>query len=251
MMNITPVKDISLKEKIKISLYEFIRSIDTGTNDKLPREEILAKELKVSRNTMRGVLTEMEQEGTIIRKHGRGTFVNSEALQLKVSFTPALEFMQMIKASGYEAKLKLLKVEVKEVESKITNRLKISQDDRVVCIEKLFYADGNPAIYCIDRFPKKLIKEEINPEDLNDIVYFYLKNKAGITIVRDKTEFYTTISTENTDLSINFKLNKAKSFLVCESVEFDDENEPVLYNHVYYDTEFIRFNQVRPKQIIY
>lgn len=250
-MNITPVKDISLREKIKNSLYEYIRAIDTGANDKLPREEILAKELMVSRNTMRGVLTELEQEGAIIRKHGKGTFINSETMQLKVSFTPALEFMQMIKASGYEARLELLNVETIEVEPKISKRLKIELDDKVVHVKKIFYADDNPAIYCIDRFPRKLVKGDIQAKDLNDIVYFYLKNKAGITIVRDKTEFYTILSTDNPELVENFKLNKTKAFLVCESVEFDDENEPVLYNHVYYDTEFIRFNQVRPKQIIY
>jgi GntR family transcriptional regulator len=250
-MNISPVKDKSLKEKIKISLHEFVRSIDTGINNKLPREELLAKELKVSRNTVRGVLIEMEQEGLIIRKHGRGTFVNSEALQLKVAFSPAPEFMQMIRNSGYEAKLEVLKVEIKEIDPFISKRLKIEQGDPVVCIEKLFFADENPAIYCIDRFPRKLIKEEIVFEDLNEIVYFYLKNKAGITIVRDKTEFYTTTNIENRVLTVHFKTDAVKSYLVCESVEFDYENEPTLYNHVYFDTEFIRFNQVRPKQIIY
>ncbi len=250
-MKISPVKDKSLKEKIKISLHDFVRSIDTGINNKLPREEVLAKELQVSRNTVRSVLIEMEQEGLIIRKHGRGTFVNSEALQLKVAFTPAPEFMQMIRNSGYEARLELLKVEIRQVDSLITKRLKIAADDPVVCIEKLFFADDNPAIYCIDRFPRKLIENEIVAEDLNDIVYFYLKNQAGITIVRDKTEFYTTTNIENVALTDHFKIPTVKSFLVCESVEFDYENEPTLYNHVYFDTEFIRFNQVRPKQIIY
>lgn len=250
-MNIRPVKDISLKDKIRNSLCEYIRSIDTGSNDKLPREEILAGKLKVSRNTVRGVLTALEQEGLIIRKHGLGTFINSETVQLKLPFSPAMEFLQVIEASGYKARLALINVEIKVVDSKIADGLRIGQTDSVVCIKKIFYADDHPAIFCIDRFPRKLIKQEIIPAELNNVVYFYLKNKAGITIVRDKTEFYSIISSENPEISKYFLLEKAKSFLVCESVEFDDKNAPILYNHVYYDTDFIRFTQVRPKKIVY
>jgi GntR family transcriptional regulator len=250
-MKIKPVKDLSLKEKIKNSLCDYIRLIDTGANDKLPREEILAERLQVSRNTMRAVLIELEQEGLIIRKHGRGTFINSETLQLKLPFSPSIEFLQMIEDSGYIARLDLIKVEVGEVDSKITDALRIGPNDPVVSIEKIFYADGHPAIFCIDRFPVKLIKGEIIPEELNETVYFYLKKKAGITIVRDKTEIYTILSTDNSEISRYFIVHKPKSLLVCESVEFDDENAPTLYNHVYYDTEFIRFTQVRPKKIVY
>lgn len=250
-MKITPVKDISLKDKIKLSLYDFIRSIDTGANDKLPREETLAKELKVSRNTMRSVLTELEKEGLIIRRHGRGTFINSEALQLKVAFTPSQEFLQMIEKSGYNASLELIKVEVTTVDKKITDHLKLPEGEPLVCVEKVFYANDNPAIYCIDRFPRKLIEGEIIPEELNDIVYLYLKRKVNITIVRDKTEIYTITTQEKKELADYFNVRNPKSFLACETVDFDEDNTPTLFLNVYFNTDFIRFNQVRPKQIIY
>ncbi len=53
-----------------------------------------------SRNTIRGVLTEPEQEGIISRKDGKGIFVNPEALALKVALIPAIAFGHIINLCG-------------------------------------------------------------------------------------------------------------------------------------------------------
>lgn len=250
-MKLAPVKDISLKEKIKNALNEYIRSIDTGINNKLPREEVLSKELKVSRHTMRNVLTELEQEGVVIRKHGKGTFINSESLRVKVPITPYCEFSQMIKDSGYSADLKLLSVEIIPANPQIAKGLKIPPDSPIVSVKKLFFANNSPAIYCIDRFPRSFVKGEIIESELNQITYAYLKEKTGISIVRDRTEVYAAKSDEHPNLETYFDFKESRALLVFESIEFDEENNPALYNHVFYNTDFIRFNQVRTKKCIY
>ena len=61
-----------IKEKIKDGAYK--------ERQKLPSEFDLAKELGVSRATLREALRILEEENVVIRRHGVGTFVNAKPL---------------------------------------------------------------------------------------------------------------------------------------------------------------------------
>lgn len=59
---------------------------------RLPAERRLAEQLGCSRTRIRGVLAQLEKEGTVTRHVGRGTFVtpaDASSPRLRASFTPA------------------------------------------------------------------------------------------------------------------------------------------------------------------
>ncbi len=248
-MEIIRVKNRSLNEEVKEALYRYIKAMDINKNNKLPREEALAEMLGVSRITIRRTLTELSHEGVIFRKHGIGTFVNADALQIKVTFNPAQEFEKLIKNSGYKAAVELVNIEIKLAGYKVANKLQIDPEDEVVIVEKVFYADGNPAIYCIDRFPRKIIDGEISQNDIKLSIFELLKAKAGRIITRDIVEISTVITTENDKLSSYMNSVEPKAFLVFESVNFDQDNNPSFYDTEYYNTDLIRFSSCRQKDI--
>ena len=70
-----------------ISLYAQLvgiikRNISTGVlavGDLLPSEAELCRTLNISRNTVRQAIGELEEEGLVVRKRGRGTFVADPA----------------------------------------------------------------------------------------------------------------------------------------------------------------------------
>ena len=70
--------------------------MDLKRDNKLPREEALAEMLGVSRITIRQALNDLASEGIIFRRQGRGTFVNVDSLDIKVTFSPVSELTQMI-----------------------------------------------------------------------------------------------------------------------------------------------------------
>lgn len=248
-MEIRRVKNRSLNEEVKEALYRYIKSMDIQKNNKLPREEALAEMLGVSRITIRRSLTELSHEGVIFRKHGIGTFVNADALQIKITFNPAQEFEKLIRNSGYKAEVELVNIEIKLAGYNGSNKLEIDPEDEVVIVEKVFYADGNPAIYCIDRFPRKLIEGDISPNDIKLSIFEFLKAKAGKIVTRDIVEISTAMVTEDDKLAAYMNSVKPKAFLVFESVNFDQDNNPVFYDTEYYDTDLIRFSSCRQKDI--
>ncbi|WJR77870.1 FCD domain-containing protein [Bradyrhizobium sp. NP1] len=76
------LSDGNLRDRAQLAMREIRRYIEGGISkqtfrpgDKLPTERMIATQFKTGRNTVRRTLEVLEQEGTIIREIGRGTFV--------------------------------------------------------------------------------------------------------------------------------------------------------------------------------
>ena len=105
MPSIAPIRKKTLSDSVKDSLRKLISEKAFNEAGKLPPEEELARQLAVSRITIRKALTDLEQEGLLLRIHGRGTFVNPAARQVKVNLSGMLEFGSVISGNGYRPPL--------------------------------------------------------------------------------------------------------------------------------------------------
>lgn len=246
-MDISPVKDKGLSQVVKKAIYKYIKSIDIHKCNKLPREEILAEQLGVSRITVRSALNELATEGIIFRRQGKGTFVNKEALQMKVTFNPIGDLRQVIIDSGYEVKVKTVNVTTRTASEEESDKLQIEPEDEIVIIERIFYADKEPAVYCVDRIAKKFFDSSITKEDFVISIFELSREKLGRKITWDKVELSTITNEEGSMLKKYFQSKAVKSFLNCEIVHFDEEDKPIIYGNEYVDTNIIRFNLIRQK----
>lgn len=246
------VKGSSLTEKIKENIIKYIKTMDLRNNNKLPSEDLLANLFGVSRITIRSALNELALEGMIFRQQGRGTFVNIEAIQMKVTLNPAVEFEDMIKNSGYSVDVKIVNSYIKTVSKRIAKMLQIDDTEEVMVIERMYYADKNPAALVIDYLPKKYIKDIIKPEEETLSIFKIVNIKCGRKIIWDKIELSTTSIGEDPKISTYFDTtDPTKSLLLCEAINFDESNTPVVFALEYIDTEFIRFNLIRQKDVEY
>lgn len=250
-MNIRKIKTKSLNEQVRDSLYEYIRSMDLNTNNQLPSEDILAEQLGVSITTVRNALNTLSQENLIFRKQGKGTFVNKEVLSIKVQLGSAPEFGQLIEESGYESEVEVVSHQIIEAGEDLAEKLEIEPEERVFQVEKIFYADGKPAIYCVDNFPEKILLETISESEFIKPVFQLLQEKAKRRVVRDKADVYTSITSEDERLKEAFKADKPKALLTCYSTNYDQDNNVMLQVEEYYDTDLIKFSILRKKDIHY
>jgi GntR family transcriptional regulator len=251
-MQIKRVKNKGLSEEAKDAIYAYIKSMDIEKDNKLPREEVLGEMLGVSRITVRSALNELAAEGIIFRRQGKGTFVNPEAMQMKVTFNSVEPFMDMIKNSGFNPGIEVVKVETIKANEKIAHNLRIDIGDELISIEKVFYADDKPAAYCINYVAKKIIREHIEDSEFEMTIFDLLQSKTGRVISWDRVQIFSVSSEENEKLTGYFKCEgKQKPLLLCEGVDFDDKDYPVVYTYQYVDTKYIRFSLIRQKSISY
>lgn len=246
------VKNRSLSGEIKDNIIKYIKTMDLRKDNKLPNEDLLANLFGVSRVTIRSALNELASEGLVFRQQGKGTFVNVEALQMKVTLNPAVEFEDMIRNSGYSVDVKILKAYTKTVSDKIANIMQIDADDEALVIERMYYADNHPAALVIDYLPEKYIEEELSPEEHSLSIFKIANIKCGKKIMWDRIELSTVSVGEDEALGKYFDTqDPAKSLLLCEAVNFDESNLPIVFALEYIDTNFIRFNLIRQKDVDY
>lgn len=248
-MDFIPFKKKNLSDEVKSYLYEYIKKMDVKLNTKLPSEDSIAQSLGVSRVTVRKALTDLEQEGIVFRIHGKGTFVNPEALQMNVNISLGTDFEQMIIDSGYEARVEMVNFETKPAGYKVADKLQIKEDDVIAIVEKIFYADEHPAIYCIDMFPIDIIEGQLTDEEVKTSIFDLLRKKAGRIISWDKIELRASTKEQVSAKNDNINHMRNDVFLVLETINYDQENNPVLYDIEFHDTNYIRFNTIRQKNI--
>ena len=132
----------SLSGQAKEAILQYIEEMDLKTDNKLPREEALAEMLGVSRITIRQALNDLAAEGIIFRRQGRGTFVNVDSLNIKVTFSPCMELTQMIKKERVCSFRQTFKYSKSKTGGRnLFSSSRCSQDEQLVVAEKLFLAD--------------------------------------------------------------------------------------------------------------
>ena len=234
----------SLSGQAKEAILQYIK-----TDNKLPREEALAEMLGVSRITIRQALNDLAAEGIIFRRQGRGTFVNVDSLNIKVTFSPCMELTQMIKKSGYAPSVRLLNIQKVKREEEICSLLQMQPDEQLVVAEKLFLADDKICAFCRDYFGMNLI----GGEEAFDSIYKYIYELSGEKAQWDKVEIDTVNPAEIAGLKkyVSVKELGLSPYLYLKTLNYSEKDKPLVYANEYFNTEIIKFNLIRQKNIQY
>ncbi len=100
-----------IAEQVRDLLKDRILAKKYAADTRLPSEEALARELAVSRATIRTALTLLAADGLIVRRQGSGTFVTKNVIELQTRFNGLWEFTRLIESSGRAPAIQVLKAE--------------------------------------------------------------------------------------------------------------------------------------------
>jgi GntR family transcriptional regulator len=98
---------IPLYIQLKESLRGSILNGDLKYGDKIPTEAELSEDFKISRITVRKAILELVEEGYLVKRQGKGTFVNKRKIERKI--VHFLSFSDACKANGLTASSKIIK----------------------------------------------------------------------------------------------------------------------------------------------
>lgn len=250
-MELEPMIKRNLSDEVRDRLSDYIRQMDLRFDTKLPAEEELSRNLGVSRVTLRRALSDLEQSGLLLRIHGKGTFVNPEALQIKLSMSEGRELKAQILKSGYAARVELVRADRIEADAKLAKALQIELGAPVMEIEKIFYANEHPATVCVDRFPEALLPKPLTHQEQEQTIFDLLRRISGRIIVRDKVEIASATREEMAVESRSSHKMECDSVLMLHSVNYDQNNNPIIFDTEFYDSRYIQFHLMRQKMLDY
>ncbi len=125
--------------RLKRHLLEMTQTLPPGSP--VPPERTLALEFDTSRTTVRQALQELVVEGRLERIQGKGTFVAKPKVAQVLQLTSYTEDMR---AQGLEPTSKLLQIGYVSAGDELAAKLGIRPGGRVLRIERLRLANGEP-----------------------------------------------------------------------------------------------------------
>lgn len=223
-----------LKQDIEKGIYK--------EKEKLPSEFDLAKQLGVSRATLREALRILEEENVIVRRHGVGTFVHSKPV-----FTSGIEQLysvtDMIKEVGMKPGTIFLSSSTEEPTEEDIRRFSCSKKEEIVVMERVRTANGEPVVYCIDKVPQHILPDT-----------FFHGEKSIFRILEEEANRKITYAVAQIEpigyherISPILECDPETALLVLKQMHFDESDEPILYSVNYFKADKFSFRVLRKR----
>jgi len=119
---------------------------------RIPSEQLLCDTYGVSRVTVRKAMLDLVQEGLLVRRQGKGTFVADERIQRDLQ--QITSFSAACRQMGHSASARLISAELTEASAEDAEKLNLPAGVRVVEICRLRLCDNEPVMLEINRFPE-------------------------------------------------------------------------------------------------
>lgn len=157
----------------------------TPAGKRLPAEPDLAKQLGVSRATLREAMRTFETQGLIRRRQGAGTFVVGR-VPVIASGLEVLESLEtMAKRMNLEISVSDLRVENLYADQDHAEGLGVQLATRLTRVRRVMRAENRPVAYLVDTLPEDVLQAEDLPDSFSgSVLDFLLERGDPLTVAR-------------------------------------------------------------------
>jgi len=227
-------------QRLQADLADLIAKTPAGF--RLPSEPVLARQLGVSRATLREAMRTFETQGLIRRRQGAGTYVVGKV----PVFESGLEVLESLQTIASRLNLDVTHGEVSIAEFKAdpehASALKVPAGRQLVRVSRVIRADSRPVAYLVDTLPEEVLHPEELTSKFNGSVLDYLlgrgdplaTSRADISAINATAEVAKMLEVQRDDVLLQFV---AKLYTVSGKV--------VDYSFSYFLPGYFKFHVVR------
>lgn len=193
-------------------------------SSKAPSESEIGDRFGISRVTVRKAYGELVDEGYLVRKRGKGTFVRDVRVYMDLSCSRS--FTLTCRSLGLEPSTIVLKTGFVEADKPVAAALAIEPGTRIAYAERVRYADRVPVRIEYNYYVPALAS--IIEEDLSKSISRMLDEKYGI---RGTSENHYRITIDYTSQRESKILNTKNMtpILAVSGTMYDVKNDPIYY----------------------
>ena len=228
-MKLNTTSDIPLFEQLKNDLLEQIKKGIYISGQQIPTETELSELYHVSRITIRRAITELCNEGVLIKKQGKGTFVKERKIFRKLEHT--LSFSDACKTNQMEASTIVTKREVIPYEQYHLDNAKLFEGDSIVYIQRIRYADATPIMIENNYYPCQKFSFLLT-EPLDGSLYQLFRENYDICIGCSQNSYIDAVkaSTEQANL---LHISPGDPLFLFHTEMYDIHNELIHIGYEY------------------
>jgi GntR family transcriptional regulator len=222
---------IPLHIQAETLLREIIEDPDYQNGKLLPNEVELARQLAISRTTLRQAINKLVFEGLLIRKKRTGTKVAQGTVSSKSNNW--LSFSQEMKLRGITIKNFEFHVSWVYPNEALSNFFEIKADRKVLKMERVRGRPDEPFVYFISYFHPRI--GLTGDEDFKRPLYELLESDYSVVATLSKEEISAHAAENN--IASKLRIADGSPVLFRKRFVFDQGERPIEYNLGYYKAD--------------
>jgi len=176
----------SPSQRIQRELGERITNAEPG--EKLPPEPELARQMDVSRSTLREVMRTFEAQGLLKRRQGAGTFVVGKVEM----FDTGLEVLESLETiadrMGLEVSMGQLEIEALSADAELADALGVQLGTKLLSVTRVINAKDIPIAYLRDILPRNMLSQQDLDERFTGSVLDLLIKRGNPPLEQSRTK---------------------------------------------------------------
>lgn len=211
--------------------------------DFLPSEPKLAKQLGVSRATLREAMRVFEGRGLIIRRQGVGTLVASPPQIIESGIETLESIESQARRIGLEVTMGDLGIKYRQPSSEELERFAMLNGLNVVAISRVIEAEDRPVAYLIDIMPEDLLPGETQGSDFRGSLLDLMIQRDHPAISHANSEVMAISAPP--DVARQLNIQRGDVLLCLESWLFTQEGTVIDHTYSYFLPGTFRFHVLR------
>ncbi|SFM18272.1 GntR family transcriptional regulator [Paenibacillus sp. 1_12] len=225
--------------RIKEELERQMRTGELAVGDKLPSEPDMARKFKVSRETFRSAVKQLEQEGKLKVRSGFGRYVVRPLASIPSSIDHLSSTSEMINSSSLQEGERHESIRIEPCQEEWAKFLEINPEEPVTIIERIRMADGEPVSFNINIMPNARVGQLFHNKSLQGSLMQFLETECGIRIVSANTEL---IVPPPSDMNSRRLLVKPEATVILlKQTHYTESQVPILFSYDYFRNDVFKF----------
>lgn len=232
---------ISTSQRLHEALGKIIA--ETPPGERLLTEPELAKQLNVSRATLREAMRTYETQGLIYRHQGSGTFVihPSQIIDTGLEVLESIETLS--KRIGLQVSMGELKIEHQPASEEYAKALSLNPNDPVLYVSRVIHAEGRPVAYLVDILPDEVLLSEELERGFTGSMLDLLLNRGIPALVSSRCEINAVQA--KSDIAKALRIQRGDVLLRFIAYLYSTNGRVVDYSYSYFLPGYFNFHVIR------
>jgi GntR family transcriptional regulator len=234
-------EQVSTIQRLYHNLGTIIRESQPG--ERLLSEPKLARQLGVSRATLREAMRSFETQGLIRRRQGSGTYVMQPSQVIESGLEVLESIERLAKRIGLDVSMGELRVENRSPSLDEAASLDLQAGSQVVVLSRIISAEDRPAAYLVDILPDDIVKPEELEPGFSGSVLDLLLSKGKYPLSSSRCEINAVQAPQ--EIARALGIQRGDVLLRFVSQLFTENGRNIDYSYSYFLPGYFRFHVVR------
>ena len=204
----------------------------------MPAESALCQDFNVSRTVVRQAFNDLTNEGLVVRKRGKGTFVAEKKI-IESLVQRLTGFHQDMIERGLTPVSRVLTQRVIPANEKVAPNLGVSVGTPVVELERLRSVGDEPIVLVTTYLPQSFCPHLAQADMSHQSLYAYLEQSCGLVIARGRRAI-EAVPAKEYEAGL-LQVPKGSPLVLLVSVSYLSDGTPIEYYHALHRGDRSRF----------